>query len=86
MYRIRIGWLLTTFMGIILLSACVARETDNLEPLSDTPAKRTLRIEDLPEMGAAPELENEVWLNVESPLRISELKGKVVLLDFWTFG
>lgn len=26
------------------------------------------------------------WLNVEAPLTLEELKGKVVLLDFWTYG
>jgi hypothetical protein len=25
------------------------------------------------------------WLNTESPLKMSDLKGKLVLLDFWTF-
>jgi hypothetical protein len=35
--------------------------------------------------GAAPELLNEVWLNSE-PLRLADLRGKVVLVEFWTFG
>jgi len=26
------------------------------------------------------------WLNVEQPLTMAGLRGKVVLLDFWTFG
>lgn len=25
------------------------------------------------------------WLNVERPLTLAWLRGKVVLLDFWTF-
>jgi hypothetical protein len=41
---------------------------------------------DLPDMGNAPELVNEVWLNADAPLRLSDLGGRVVLLDFWTFG
>lgn len=38
-----------------------------------------------PPLGAAPELRNEQWLNSE-PLRLAGLRGKVVLLDMWTFG
>ena len=26
------------------------------------------------------------WLNTDKPLSIAALKGKVVLLDFWTYG
>jgi len=25
------------------------------------------------------------WLNAERPLRMADLRGKLVLLDFWTF-
>ncbi|MFO0876963.1 MAG: thioredoxin-like domain-containing protein [Gemmataceae bacterium] len=34
----------------------------------------------------APELEGGVaWLNTAGPLRMKDLRGKIVLLDFWTF-
>ncbi len=26
------------------------------------------------------------WLNVDAPLSLGELRGKIVRLDFWTFG
>ena len=32
------------------------------------------------------ELINEVWLNTDQPLRLAELRGRVVLLEMWTFG
>ncbi|MBA3241688.1 MAG: redoxin domain-containing protein, partial [Acidobacteria bacterium] len=35
----------------------------------------------------APELEGgRGWLNTEKPLSLAALRGKVVLLDFWTYG
>ncbi len=40
----------------------------------------------LEDYGPAPELENEVWLNTEQPLRLADLHGKVVLIDMWTYG
>ncbi|MBZ0279568.1 MAG: redoxin domain-containing protein [Anaerolineae bacterium] len=30
--------------------------------------------------------EGVAWLNVEAPLTMEDLRGKVVLLDFWTYG
>jgi thiol-disulfide isomerase/thioredoxin len=40
----------------------------------------------LPDYGPAPELTNTVWLNTRQPLRLADLRGKVVLLEMWTFG
>lgn len=40
----------------------------------------------LPDLGPAPELNNAVWLNVDAPLHLADLRGKVVALDMWTFG
>jgi len=37
-------------------------------------------------LGPAPELTNTTWLNVNAPLRLANLRGKVVLLDMWTLG
>lgn len=33
----------------------------------------------------APEITNETWLNAE-PQRLADLRGHVVLVEFWTFG
>lgn len=35
--------------------------------------------------GPAPELTNEVWLNSE-PLTLADLRGNVVIVEFWTYG
>jgi len=40
----------------------------------------------LANLGPAPELSNEVWINSIEPLRLADLRGKVVLLEMWTFG
>lgn len=34
---------------------------------------------------AAPEITGEHWLNSE-PLTIRDLKGRVILVEFWTYG
>jgi thiol-disulfide isomerase/thioredoxin len=40
----------------------------------------------LPDLGPAPELTNTIWLNVDSPLRLADLRGRVVMIEMWTFG
>ncbi|MEM7532115.1 MAG: hypothetical protein AAF639_08065 [Chloroflexota bacterium] len=35
--------------------------------------------------GQAPELLNETWINSE-PLLLEDLRGKVVIVEFWTYG
>lgn len=49
-------------------------------------AKTAVFKADLPDLGIAPELANDIWLNTDQPLRLADLRGKVVLLDMWTFG
>lgn len=83
----------------VLVGACVAALSPIPSPAADEArsasdpivpaAQPTARLEfraDLPDLGLAPELHNDVWLNTDRPLRLSELRGKVVALDMWTFG
>ena len=37
------------------------------------------------EAATAPDLANGEWINSE-PLKLKDLRGRVVLIDFWTFG
>ena len=40
----------------------------------------------LKNLGPAPELENEIWINTDGPLRLVDLRGRVVIVDMWTYG
>lgn len=60
----------------LLLFGCSSQET----------ASTMLKTVSLPDLGLAPELTNDTWLNVDSPLRIADLRGKVVIVEMWTFG
>jgi hypothetical protein len=59
-------------------------QTDIPQPTQEPAAMPKTAL--LPDLGPAPELTNDTWLNVDSPLRIADLRGKVVLIDMWTFG
>jgi hypothetical protein len=39
-----------------------------------------------PDLGVAPELAGDVWLNTDAPLRLADLRGNVVLVDMWTYS
>lgn len=50
------------------------------------PARAGVSASELPDFGAAPEFAGiERWLNSE-PLTMSGLRGRVVMVDFWTFA
>jgi len=77
----------------ILLSACAVGDSpptpEDPDPspsqppsVFETPTPQATLIN----YGKAPELKNEVWLNTDRPLRLTDLRGKVVLLEMWTFG
>ena len=48
-----------------------------LEPFTTSP---------LPILAPAPDWNNDVWINSDKPLRLADVQGKVVLLEFWTYG
>ena len=71
------------FVGLLFgLTACAAAMTGNETVTNPTSSS----IPSLPDLGPAPELTNETWLNVDAPLRLTDLRGKVVAIDMWTFG
>ena len=46
----------------------------------------TQRPPSLSDLGQAPDLSSDIWLNVDTPLRLANLRGKVVIVEMWTFG
>lgn len=65
----------------LLLFGCASQQT---EVQSADPSMQKLA--SLPDLGPAPELTNDIWLNADSPLRLADLRGKVVIVEMWTFG
>jgi thiol-disulfide isomerase/thioredoxin len=65
----------------LMLAAADARAQDGQgKGGDDVPTRQEGRVR-------APELEGgRGWLNTDRPLSIAGLRGKVVLLDFWTYG
>jgi thiol-disulfide isomerase/thioredoxin len=58
-------------------------------PPSGAANQRSMARPDLPHMNLtlAPEFPADAeWVNIEQPLSLRQLRGKVVLLDFWTYG
>lgn len=78
--RLLLAILSVTVLG--LLWAALTRITTSMLDESRTLPRNT----NLRDWGSAPELQNAVWINTERPLRLTDLRGKVVLLEMWTLG
>jgi thiol-disulfide isomerase/thioredoxin len=73
MARIQVGLL------ALALVACAAPVRTS-SATSETPVAAPLS-----DYGPAPDLLGDTWLNTTGPLHLDSLKGKVVLVDMWTF-
>jgi thiol-disulfide isomerase/thioredoxin len=66
-----------------ILFGCAPQQNDSQAQSMDSVMPK---LASLPDLGPAPELMNDTWLNVDSPLRLADLRGKVVIVEMWTFG
>src|SRR5215510_2315133 len=78
MRKLLFGLLALVLFGCAPGSANVQNQTEQTDMLK--------KVASLPDLGLAPELKNTAWLNVDSPLRLADLRGKVVIVEMWTFG
>lgn len=76
--------LFLTLLALFVLAACVPLPAED-KALPSRLTQPEIQVE-LQDYGPAPELENEVWLNTDQPLRLENLREKVVLVEMWTFG
>lgn len=67
--------LFAVFLFLTMTACSMTQSIDSLSELAS-----------LADLGPAPELTNDIWLNTDSPLRLADLRGKVVALEMWTFG
>src|SRR5688572_9265880 len=78
--RLTMKYLLLALTAFVLfgcaLGTTMRQQTNSAMPM----------VGSLPDLGPAPELTNDIWLNVDSPLRLADLRGKVVIVEMWTFG
>jgi len=75
------------FLSAFGITALGSRETPGEKPPSSEPSRAQLPKKSWAGTFPAPEFPDGLeWLNVKEPLRLSNLKGKIVLLDFWTYG
>jgi hypothetical protein len=76
---------ITFLLFVLLVSACATSNNASLDPAIES-SNQPFQRSKLPDLGKAPELTNEIWINTSKSLRLEDLKGQVVLLEMWTFG
>lgn len=77
------------FLLVVGAVALIAAACTNGDTVTDSPAATVAAPSRASAAGTtpAPEFPADLdWLNVQEPLDMEDLQGKVVLLDFWTYG
>jgi thiol-disulfide isomerase/thioredoxin len=76
---------LFTFSVAAALAAGAALESAGRAQAQGPLAQERVPRPDAAERAPAPAWHNTSWLNTDHPLTLTELKGRVVLLNFWVF-
>ena len=82
-FRVRVA---IVALSLLLVSQQSARCADEADA-KKAPAPQAEEVENpFPNRHPAPDLDGGVeWLNTNGPISIKDLRGKIVLIDFWTF-
>lgn len=93
-WRGRWGWMMGGLLALVAvgLVGCGGADGPSLSAEMPSPSPTSSPDEPsaplaLPDLGRAPEIHNETWLNSAEPITLASVQGeKAVLLEFWTFG
>src|SRR5215831_20685609 len=86
-YLLRQSRKLILLAAVLILSSATVARLQTIGPAALPDLKGFEMAVPQGERIRAPELTGDHgWLNTDRPLSLSALKGKVVLLDFWTYG
>lgn len=90
--RISLPATVLVLTALLVLSACTVPAQMGESPLPETTSSTPVAGHEtaaksvtLSDHGLAPELHNDVWFNSE-PLKLADLRGNVVIVEFWTYG
>lgn len=70
--------------AVTMVAPLPTAEVVLIEPTSTSEPEEPF-VSRLPILQPAPNITNETWINTE-PLTLEGLRGKVVLIEFWTYG